>query len=397
MGDKVAAFPAVVPWLSLMSSSASGGLGNVYYRLTTDATQLENIATLARRFSQFSDNFLPSYALVVTWDKVGGINVGDNKNKVNTFQMVLATDGTFTLATFQYLDIQWLFDDGYTAYYDDYDGNDATLRLQIGFYKGGGAAGFLLPQSFSWTLWSIVNDTDVGTPGLYVFRVDTEATNVTLKTSTTSADLTSTQTSTETSTQISTDQTSTTTLTSTSIPTSAETSTQTSTEASTQTSTDQTSTTTLTSTSTPTSTETSTPTSTDLTSTTTLTSTSTPASTSTDQTTTSIPTSTLASTDQSTTTTATSTPSSTSTSTDQTTTTSIPTSTPTSDNNPVMNNTSATSSQSIGPDSRTNVIVGVTVSLGLLVILCVVIFVSIKWIYRGKARNHSVKVQPMME
>ncbi|XP_059157805.1 nidogen-2-like [Physella acuta] len=171
--DKVAEFPAVVPWLSLMSSSASSGLGNVYYRLTTEATQLENIATLARRFSQFSDNFLPTYALVVTWDKVGCLYVEDNKHRVNTFQMVLATDGTVTIATFQYLDIQWLYDEPDFTYYLDPDFHDEEpLKLQIGFYKGGGAAGFLLPQSFSWTLWSIVNDTDVGTPGLYAFRPD---------------------------------------------------------------------------------------------------------------------------------------------------------------------------------------------------------------------------------
>lgn len=75
---------------------------------------------------------------------------------MNTFQVVLSSDGTSTFVAFLYDDIQW-----------------GTNSVIIGFNAGDGTRSFTLPESL--TTGGILNletTSNVGIPGTYIFRVD---------------------------------------------------------------------------------------------------------------------------------------------------------------------------------------------------------------------------------
>ena len=72
----------------------------------------------------------------------------------NTLQVILATDGTRTVSIFLYEDIQW----GYNA--------------QIGFNVGDGHTSFTLPEALSAQSLNVDENSNVGTPGVYVFQID---------------------------------------------------------------------------------------------------------------------------------------------------------------------------------------------------------------------------------
>lgn len=50
--------------------------------------------------------FYPSLVFVATWDRVAAIS-GDFSGLVNTFQVVVASNGTWTFVAFNYGNIQW--------------------------------------------------------------------------------------------------------------------------------------------------------------------------------------------------------------------------------------------------------------------------------------------------
>ena len=75
--------------------------------------------------------------------------------QVNTFQAVLATNGSITFALFLYHDIQW---------------SRVTI---IGFNAGDGVKSFTVPESL--TANSVLNldsTSNVDIPGMYIYRVD---------------------------------------------------------------------------------------------------------------------------------------------------------------------------------------------------------------------------------
>ena len=69
---------------------------------------------------------------------------------------MLATNGTITLAAFLYADIQW--------------GN----RAQIGFSAGDGNSFFMLNEALTDETLNIDARSNVGKPGVFVFRIDGE-------------------------------------------------------------------------------------------------------------------------------------------------------------------------------------------------------------------------------
>jgi hypothetical protein len=77
----------------------------------------------------------------------------------NTLQAVLATDGNTTYVLFIYDDIQW--------------GNNKNV---IGFNAGDLMRSYTLPESqTARTILNLENSSNVGIPGVYVFRVDQES------------------------------------------------------------------------------------------------------------------------------------------------------------------------------------------------------------------------------
>jgi hypothetical protein len=76
--------------------------------------------------------------------------------QVNTFQVIIATDGIKTFVLFLYEDIQW-----------------GSSHNVIGFNAGDQERSYTLPES--WTTNAILNlesTSNVGIPGAYIFRVD---------------------------------------------------------------------------------------------------------------------------------------------------------------------------------------------------------------------------------
>ena len=73
--------------------------------------------------------------------------------QVNTFQSVLATDGTATYVMFLYEDIQW-----------------GAFRTTIGFNAGDSLQFFNLPEASD--VFSLVNYSNIEIPGTFIFRVD---------------------------------------------------------------------------------------------------------------------------------------------------------------------------------------------------------------------------------
>ena len=75
---------------------------------------------------------------------------------MNTFQAVLATDGVMTFVVFNYEDIQW--------------GSDGTT---VGFNAGDQLQFIALPESLTAEgVLNLENTTNVGIPGVYIFKVD---------------------------------------------------------------------------------------------------------------------------------------------------------------------------------------------------------------------------------
>ena len=75
---------------------------------------------------------------------------------VNTFQAVLATDGNQTFVMFLYEDIQW-----------------GSAQTTIGFNAGDRSQSITLPESLTTeSILNLENTSNVGVPGVYIFRVD---------------------------------------------------------------------------------------------------------------------------------------------------------------------------------------------------------------------------------
>ena len=82
---------------------------------------------------------------------------------VNTFQAVLATDGTRTFVLFLYEDIQW----GSSL-------DSSTATAIVGFNAGdGGTRSFRLPDSLTDAgILNLESASNIGIPGTFIFRVD---------------------------------------------------------------------------------------------------------------------------------------------------------------------------------------------------------------------------------
>ena len=84
-----------------------------------------------------------------------------------TFQCVLATDGVRSFTMFHYEDEMDLSVRNFVRGY-----------LQMGYDAGDGIHYYQHPQSFSRGLFNVFNTSNVGIPGVWIFRLDTEDTAI---------------------------------------------------------------------------------------------------------------------------------------------------------------------------------------------------------------------------
>ncbi|KAJ1132104.1 hypothetical protein NDU88_010434 [Pleurodeles waltl] len=141
--------------------------GNVFYRESRNATLLRRASNEVHRYFGLS-SFNATWLYIATWDKVA--YYGSTSSKVNTFQAVLIADGVMDFILLNYDVVVWTTG---TA-----SGGSRTTGLggtqaQAGFNSGGSSHYFSIPGSRTADILNVASTSNVNTPGVWAFRVDT--------------------------------------------------------------------------------------------------------------------------------------------------------------------------------------------------------------------------------
>ncbi|CAL8252359.1 unnamed protein product [Merluccius merluccius] len=143
--------------------------GEVFYRESLDPVTLQRATSDIRTYYSEFPNFLATWVLVSTWHRVTFFG-GSSVTPVNTFQVVLITDGELSFTIFQYNNITW------TTGMHASSGGDAAglggIAAQAGFNAGDGKRYFNIPGSRTHDVAAVEGTTNVGRPGRWVFRID---------------------------------------------------------------------------------------------------------------------------------------------------------------------------------------------------------------------------------
>uniref|UniRef100_A0AAY4ES26 Sushi, nidogen and EGF-like domain-containing protein 1 n=1 Tax=Denticeps clupeoides TaxID=299321 RepID=A0AAY4ES26_9TELE len=143
--------------------------GKVFYRESKDPAILKQATDDIRRYFPEFPEFIPSWVLIATWHEVTFFG-GSSITPVNTFQVVLITDGELSFTIFQYHNITWT-----TGMHASSGGDQAGLggiAAQAGFNAGDGRRYFNIPGSRTDDIVGVESTTNVGYPGRWVFRID---------------------------------------------------------------------------------------------------------------------------------------------------------------------------------------------------------------------------------
>ncbi|XP_074837543.1 alpha-tectorin-like [Carettochelys insculpta] len=143
--------------------------GEVYYRQSQDPQLLQKVtADINAYFAH--EEFTATWLFVATWDRV--TFYGSQSSKVNTFQVVLTTDGNRSFIMLHYSDIQWTT--GVASGGNPHTGVGGT-PAQAGFNSGGSKKYFNIPGSQTPNILKIVSMSNIKRPGRWAFQVDSFA------------------------------------------------------------------------------------------------------------------------------------------------------------------------------------------------------------------------------
>ncbi|XP_052220669.1 protein mesh-like isoform X2 [Dreissena polymorpha] len=179
--------PFVAPfWADVDIENVAGLNESIVYRVTSRGdTTLDNISLEISRatndirilFPEFTD-FTAKLVVVVTWYRVGffGAAGAEGKAKRNTFQTVLVTNGTESFALFHYDTIVWTTganSGGTTG--EGLGGSPAVashdrFQRSVGFHSGFERF-YVLPHSGVDAIVNVSRESNVCTPGRFVFRI----------------------------------------------------------------------------------------------------------------------------------------------------------------------------------------------------------------------------------
>eukprot|EP00731_Ephydatia_muelleri_P016469 Em0009g893a len=142
-------YPVVAPYQADVDTR---GIGNVWYRITRNATLLAKAANDIHSLTGASVSL--QWLFIATWDHVGYYSYGTDKT--NTFQAVLATDNVRSYAIFQYADglIQW-----------------PSSGAQVGFNAGNNVNYVNIPGSRTPYILNIAGNSNVGISGQWIFLI----------------------------------------------------------------------------------------------------------------------------------------------------------------------------------------------------------------------------------
>ncbi|XP_056132458.1 LOW QUALITY PROTEIN: sushi, nidogen and EGF-like domain-containing protein 1 [Lampris incognitus] len=143
--------------------------GQVFYRESMNPFILKRATDDVRTYFSEFPNFNATWILISTWHQVTFYG-GNSLTPVNTFQVVLITDGELSFTIFQYNNITWT-----TGMHASSGGDLAGLggtAAQAGFNAGDGMRYFNIPGSRTDDVVNVEGTTNVGYPGRWVFRID---------------------------------------------------------------------------------------------------------------------------------------------------------------------------------------------------------------------------------
>ncbi|XP_076198018.1 sushi, nidogen and EGF-like domain-containing protein 1 isoform X8 [Aptenodytes patagonicus] len=143
--------------------------GDVYYRESTEQPILERASRDIMQYFPEFPGFSAQWVFIATWYRVTFFG-GSSFSPVNTFQIVLITDGKLSFTIFNYESITWT-----TGMHASSGGDFAGLggiAAQAGFNAGDGKRYFNIPGSRTDDIADVEMTTNVGIPGRWVFRID---------------------------------------------------------------------------------------------------------------------------------------------------------------------------------------------------------------------------------
>ncbi|GAA6102591.1 sushi, nidogen and EGF-like domain-containing protein 1 isoform X1 [Tachysurus ichikawai] len=143
--------------------------GIVFYREIKDPTILKRATEDIHYYFPEFPTFTATWVLVATWHNVTFFG-GSPVTPVNTFQVVLITDGELSFTIFQYHNVTWT-----TGMHASSGGDRSGLggiAAQAGFNAGDGRRYFNIPGSRTGDVVEVETTTNVGYPGRWVFRID---------------------------------------------------------------------------------------------------------------------------------------------------------------------------------------------------------------------------------
>lgn len=153
-------YPIIAPFYSDVDTREAGA---IWYRETSDPGTVSRSKTAVQQHFSSGADFTPTGAFIVTWDGVGRYN--QRTDRINTYQLVLVTNGEETYAFFHYADggIQWLTGDGK-------NNNMPDARGQAGLVSGDGRF-FELRASGTDQARSLDKWSNCGNPGVWMYRI----------------------------------------------------------------------------------------------------------------------------------------------------------------------------------------------------------------------------------
>ena len=159
--------PLIAPYWADVDTTPPDG-GQVWYRISTDKSLITDLIGSVMNSSQLTlSSFTPEYLVIVTWDHVGYYE--ERTDKTNTFQCILAADNAASYVIYQYADdeIQWTTSSS-SGGTDGLGGNAAL----VGYNAGDCIRYKTVRESMTTEIINITKTSNIGIPGVYVFKVD---------------------------------------------------------------------------------------------------------------------------------------------------------------------------------------------------------------------------------
>lgn len=163
--------PIVAPYWADVDVDKVGGV--VYYRETTNADILSLAEEDVRTYSSSYRKFIANWAFIATWYDVGYYGAtGSGKDKRNTFQCVLVSDGTLSFVIINYHQIEWTTGSNSNGTPETGLGGNPA---QAGFNAGDAVNFYEIEGARTTSVINLTKTSNVCIPGRWIFRVDSPA------------------------------------------------------------------------------------------------------------------------------------------------------------------------------------------------------------------------------